>query len=79
MSKGKPDPQDEFLNELRKSNALVHVLLIGGRELHGTVKAFDNFTLLLQTGGVSTLVYKHAIATLGPTRRRGNEGPSQRG
>lgn len=79
VAKGKPDPQDEFLNELRKSNTLVQVLLIGGRELQGTVKAFDNFTVLLQTGGISTLVYKHAIATLGPARRRSSEGSSQRG
>jgi host factor-I protein len=79
VSKAKPEPQDEFLNELRKSNQLVQVTLLGGRELQGTVKAFDNFTVLLQTGGISTLVYKHAIATLGPTRRRGTEGPGQRG
>ena len=79
MTKAKPDPQDDFLNELRKSNTLVHVTLLGGKELQGTVKAFDNFTVLLQTGGISTLVYKHAIATIGPARRRGSEGPNQRG
>ncbi len=78
-TKPKPDPQDDFLNELRKSNTLVHVLLLGGRELRGTVKAFDNFTVLLQTGAIPTLVYKHAIATLGPARRHSTEGSRGRG
>ena len=41
----KPEVQDHFLNELRTSRTLARVVLLDGRELRGTVQAFDTFTI----------------------------------
>jgi host factor-I protein len=56
--------QDSFLNQVRKDNAEVKVVLLDGSSLSGTVRGFDNFTLVMQSGGTQHLIYKHAIAQL---------------
>lgn len=60
--------QDQFLNQLRKENISVTVFLLNGFQLRGLVKAFDNFTVILETEGKQQLVYKHAISTFSPQR-----------
>lgn len=60
--------QDNFLNELRKSKGLVTVFLLNGFQLKGTVKSYDNFTVLLETEGKQHLIYKHAISTFVPAK-----------
>ncbi|MBU8907381.1 RNA chaperone Hfq [Desertibacillus haloalkaliphilus] len=60
--------QDQFLNQLRKENIPVTVFLLNGFQLRGFVKAFDNFTIILDTEGKQQLVYKHAISTFAPQR-----------
>ncbi|WP_100404402.1 RNA chaperone Hfq [Bacillus solitudinis] len=60
--------QDQFLNQLRKDNISVTVFLLNGFQLRGHVKAFDNFTIILETEGKQQLVYKHAISTFAPQR-----------
>ncbi len=60
--------QDQFLNQLRKENISVTVFLLNGFQLRGLVKAFDNFTIILDTDGKQQLVYKHAISTFAPQR-----------
>ena len=39
--------QDTFLNQLRKNSVFVTVFLLNGFQLKGTVKSYDNFTVLL--------------------------------
>lgn len=58
--------QDHYLNELRKTRGSVTVFLTNGFQLRGTVKAFDNYTVLLDTEGKEQLIYKHAISTFSP-------------
>lgn len=58
--------QDHYLNELRKTNGAVTVFLTNGFQLRGTVRAFDNYTVLLVTEGKEQLIYKHAISTFAP-------------
>ncbi len=58
--------QDHYLNELRKTRGSVTVFLTNGFQLRGTVKAFDNYTVLLDTEGKEQLIYKHAISTFAP-------------
>ena len=58
--------QDHYLNELRKTRGAVTVFLTNGFQLRGTVKAFDNYTVLLDTEGKEQLIYKHAISTFSP-------------
>ncbi|MBX7245847.1 MAG: RNA chaperone Hfq [Candidatus Sumerlaeaceae bacterium] len=56
--------QDSFLNQVRRESGEVKILLTNGTELRGHVKGFDNFTVVLNSGGEQHLIYKHAIAQL---------------
>ncbi|MCJ8006357.1 RNA chaperone Hfq [Lederbergia wuyishanensis] len=60
--------QDQFLNQLRKESVPVTVFLLNGFQLRGTVKGFDNFTVLFESEGKQQLVFKHAISTFSPQR-----------
>ncbi|WP_158738554.1 RNA chaperone Hfq [Alteribacillus sp. YIM 98480] len=60
--------QDQFLNTLRKEKMPVRVYLLNGFQLSGQVKAFDNFTVVLDSDGKQQLIYKHAISTFAPQR-----------
>lgn len=60
--------QDQFLNQLRKDNILVTVYLLNGFQIRGTIKGFDNFTVLLETEGKQQLIFKHAISTFAPQK-----------
>lgn len=78
MANGPGNLQDNFLNNIRKENISVVIYLTNGGQLRGNIKAFDNFTILLESGGKLQLVYKHAVATISPIRSPG-EGRSSRG
>lgn len=56
--------QDSFLNQVRKDMRTVSLCLTNGTIHQGTVRGFDNFTVILEKGGKNTLIYKHAIATI---------------
>lgn len=60
--------QDHYLNQLRKERVAVTVFLTNGFQLRGVVKAFDNFTVLLDSEGKQQLIYKHAISTFAPSK-----------
>ncbi|KOY82775.1 RNA chaperone Hfq [Lysinibacillus sp. FSL H8-0500] len=62
--------QDAFLNQLRKNNIFVTVFLLNGFQLKGTVKSYDNFTVLLMDAEQKQhLIYKHAISTFVPAKQ----------
>lgn len=58
--------QDTFLNQVRKENQVITIFLINGVRVTGTVKGFDNFTVILTSTGKDNLIYKHAISTIIP-------------
>lgn len=60
--------QDFFLNQARKEGVPVVVHLINGFQIKGTVKGFDNFTVIIDSMGKQQLIYKHAISTITPTK-----------
>lgn len=61
--------QDSFLNQVRKEGIGVTVYLTNSVQLRGMVKGFDAFTVLLDAPGKPTqLVYKHAIASMVPSK-----------
>jgi host factor-I protein len=60
--------QDTFLNQIRKENIPVTVYLTNGFQLRGYIKAFDNFTIVLDSEGKQQMVYKHAISTFTPAK-----------
>ncbi|AIQ64325.1 RNA-binding protein Hfq [compost metagenome] len=60
--------QDTFLNQLRKENIPATVYLTNGFQIRGIIKAFDNFTIVIDSDGRQQMVYKHAISTFTPQR-----------
>ncbi|GIO31117.1 MULTISPECIES: RNA chaperone Hfq [Paenibacillus] len=60
--------QDTFLNQLRKENIPVTIFLVNGFQIRGTIKAFDNFTVVVDTDGKQQMLFKHAISTVTPQR-----------
>jgi host factor-I protein len=82
MSKAAMNLQDSFLNQVRRENAEVKVVLTNGTVLRGIVKGFDNFTVIVNNRNGQHLVYKHAIAQLvshrgGDHRREANAETSE--
>ncbi|MEW6243392.1 MAG: RNA chaperone Hfq [Bacillota bacterium] len=68
MTKSSVNLQDHFLNQLRRENVQAVIYLINGFQLRGSVRAFDNFTVALDSDGKQVLVYKHAISSIYPAR-----------
>ncbi|MFJ8261446.1 RNA chaperone Hfq [Rummeliibacillus sp. NPDC094406] len=60
--------QDTYLNQLRKNGIFVTVFLLNGFQLKGTIRSYDNFTVLLEVDGKQHLIYKHAISTFSPSK-----------
>lgn len=60
--------QDYFLNQVRKEGIPVTIYLVNGFQTKGSVKGFDNFTVVLDSDGKQNLIYKHAISTIMPAR-----------
>ncbi len=59
--------QDPFLNALRKQKVPVNLYLTNGIRLQGQVSAFDQQVVLLKNN-TKQIVFKHAIATIQPSR-----------
>lgn len=68
MTKGPVNLQDNFLNQARRETMYLTVFLVNGYQIKGTVKSFDNFTILLEVEGKQQLVYKHAVSTIIPLK-----------
>ena len=64
MSHANVNLQDSFLNQVRKENVDVEVMLLNGTVFRGAVRGFDNFTVIMNVDGKQHLVYKHSIAQL---------------
>ncbi len=60
--------QDAFLNQVRKDKVVLTVFLMNGFQMHGIIRGFDGFTVLLDTDGKQQLIYKHAISTIIPPK-----------
>lgn len=60
--------QDAFLNQLRKDKVSLTVFLMNGFQMHGVIRAFDGFTIVLDSDGKQQLIYKHAVSTIIPPR-----------
>ena len=60
--------QDSFLNQARKEQVMVKLILMNGYQFKGMVKGFDNYVVILDCEGKQNVVYKHAISTIVPDR-----------
>lgn len=69
--------QDMFLNQVRKEGISVTIYLTNSVQLKGNVRGFDAFTILLDSAGKPTqLVYKHAVASIVPSKPIGTYKPN---
>src|SRR5919107_943863 len=59
--------QDLFLAAAARQSERMTLFLVNGVMLQGAVTGFDQFSLVLERGGQSQLVYKHALSTLQPS------------
>ena len=59
--------QEPFLNALRRQRVPVAIYLTNGIKLQGVVAGFDEQVILLKNN-TKQMVYKHAIATVVPSR-----------
>lgn len=60
--------QDVFLNQARKDQVMVKLILMNGYQFKGIVKGFDSYVVILDCEGKQNVVYKHAISTIVPDR-----------
>jgi len=60
--------QDAFLNQARRDRMPVTMFLMNGFQMHGIVRGFDGFTVILDSDGKQQLIYKHAISTIVPPK-----------
>ena len=60
--------QDTFLNRARAERVPLTLFLMNGFQLRAVLRAFDNFTVVLDSDGKQQLIYKHAISTIAPAR-----------
>lgn len=78
MTKSGMNLQDSFLNQVRKENTEIMLMLLDGTRLNGFVRGFDNFTVIMNVRGAQHLIYKHAIAQI-VSRRITHEGEREGG
>ena len=60
--------QDVFLNQARKEQVMVKLILMNGYQFKGVVKGFDSYVVILDCEGKQNVAYKHAISTVVPDR-----------
>lgn len=60
--------QDRLYSALKEKQVKTKVYLTNGFPMEGTIKDFDNFTILLVKDGAELLIYKSAISTIEPTK-----------
>ena len=60
--------QDAFLNQVRRDRTNLTVFLMNGFQMHGIIRGYDGFTVVLDSDGRQQLIYKHAISTIIPPR-----------
>ena len=58
--------QDAYLAEVKRQAVPVVIYLMNGFQLHGLVKGFDPFTIVLEYEKKAHLIYKHAVSTISP-------------
>ena len=60
--------QDAFLNQVRRDKTNLTVFLMNGFQMHGIIRGYDGFTVVLDSDGRQQLIYKHAISTIIPPK-----------
>lgn len=61
--------QERFLSHMCHSQVPATFYLVNGFQMKGMVKAFDDYTMLIDGGNGCQMVFKHAVSTILPHRR----------
>ena len=61
--------QEQFLGSMRRSGIPATFYLINGFQMKGVLKAFDDYTMLIDSSAGCQMVFKHAISTILPLRQ----------
>lgn len=61
-----PGLQEQFLAAISRDKIAATFYLINGYQMKGLVKAFDDYTVLIECGKDQELIFKHAISTIIP-------------
>jgi host factor-I protein len=70
MSEAVSNPQNEFLNVLRKEHKRVSIFLVNGIKLTGHIQSFDPYMVYLNSTAGAQSIYKHAISTISEEQAR---------
>jgi len=62
--------QNQIIDKARKRRLLIQIFLKNGIVLKGKVLRFDLFTVLFKTEKGYNLIYKHAISTIIPLKKK---------
>jgi len=60
--------QEKMLNCIRKQGLPATFFLVNGFRMKGLIKAFDDYTVLIECDGMQDLLFKHAISTIMPSK-----------
>ena len=66
--------QAAFLHRARAERVPVTLFLMNGFQLRGVLRAFDSYTVVIDSDGKQQLIFKHAISTIAPVRPIALEG-----
>ncbi len=62
--------QDQFLNDVRKREDRVTIIMMNGYQLNNVkLIGFDSFALMVESEEKQMLIYKHAISTISVKER----------
>ena len=60
--------QEQFLNSLRKAGIPATFYFVNGFQMKGILKAFDNYTMIIECGSTQQFLFKHAVSTIMPSK-----------
>ena len=60
--------QEKMLNAMRKQGLPATFYLVNGFQMKGMLKAFDDYTLVVECGAMQEMIFKHAVSTIIPAR-----------
>ena len=56
--------QNDFFNRARKDGGPVTIYLTNGKKLTGRIRAFDKYTVIVESNRIEQMLFKHAISTV---------------
>jgi host factor-I protein len=71
-----PNIQNDFFNRARKDGGPVTIYLTNGKKLTGRIRAFDKYTVIVESNRIEQMLFKHAISTVAFNRPAVGSSPA---